>query len=136
MEPDARERGGVLREALHGARLARHALDQHPDSHPTRERVRVDDHVRLDPALAERHVDGGPLLRAHALLAVPRGKLVADDGGAGDPQRDVDLLELGVARVGSCTDKINPSRPDRRKEEARYLADGLRRRMRPRRLCT
>ena len=89
----------VLREAVHRAGLAGHALHQHANRHAGRERVRVDDDVGLHPALRERHVDGGPLLRADAFLPVPRRELVANHGCAGDAQGDVDLLQFLIARI-------------------------------------
>ena len=61
----------ILREAVHRASFSRHTLHQHSNRHPTRERVRVNDHVRLHPALGERHIHSRPFLRTNALLAVP-----------------------------------------------------------------
>ena len=94
-------RRGVLRYAMHGAGLAGHALDEHADGHATRERVGVDNDVWLHAALAERHVDRGPLLRAHALLAMARRELVADHGRARDAEHDLDVLALGIACVAA-----------------------------------
>lgn len=64
----------------------------------------IDDHIRLHPALGERHVDHRPLLRTDALLPMSRGELVADDGRTGDPEGDVYLLKLGVPCVRAYTE--------------------------------
>jgi len=65
------ERCRILREAMHRTSLPCHTLHQHPDRHPTRERVRVNDHVRLHPTLGKRHINSRPFLRTNTLLAVP-----------------------------------------------------------------
>ena len=76
------EGGGIGKEAVHGAGLARHALDEHAYCHARWERVRVDDHVRNDTVFGKGHVVGGPERRQHSLLPVAARKLVADDGPA------------------------------------------------------
>lgn len=87
------EGGAVLPEALEGAALAGHGLDEHADGHARREGAGVDDAVGRDAALAEGHV----LLREEAardaLLAVAARELVADDGVARVAQ-----LDRGLAR--------------------------------------
>lgn len=93
---------GILCEAVHCARLSRHTFHQHSDCHPTRERVRVNDHVRLHPALRKRHIHRRPLLRTDTLLAVPRRELVTYHRRTRNAQRDVDFLQFRIAGIASC----------------------------------
>ena len=89
----------ILREAMHCTCLPRHALHQHPNRHSTRKRVRVDDHVRLHPALRKWHIHRWPFLRTDALLTVSRRELVAYNRRTGDTKRDVYFLQFRVASV-------------------------------------
>lgn len=57
-----------------------HAFDEHTDRHATGESMGIDNHVGLNTAFAERHVDGRPFLRAHALLPVARREFISNDG--------------------------------------------------------
>ena len=86
---------------MHSARLTRHALDEHANSHSRRESVRVDDNVGLDSALTERHVHRRPFLGADTFLSVPRGELVADHGATGNTECDVQFPAFTVAVVVS-----------------------------------
>ena len=82
----------ILSETVHRASLPSHTLHQHPNCHSARERVWVDDHVGLHPALSERHIHCRPFLGTNALLTVSRREFVAYGWGTGDAKRDVDLL--------------------------------------------
>mmetsp|Transcript_3489 Transcript_3489/g.13509 ORF Transcript_3489/g.13509 Transcript_3489/m.13509 type:complete len:235 (-) Transcript_3489:2031-2735(-) len=92
------ERGAVGLAAGEDAGLAGDELDDLADSHAAREAVRVHDEVGADAGVGERHV----LLRddraADALLAVPRGELVADLGPAALPDHDLDEELVGLVR--------------------------------------
>ena len=99
---------------MHRSSLSSHTLDEHPDGHPRRESVRVDDDVGLHSTLGEGHVDGGPLLRANSLLSVTRRELVSDGRRTRDSDLDVDLLTLGVSGVVSYEKRTN----ERRKRES------------------
>ena len=83
---------------MEGAALAGHALDEHADGHPTRERVRVDDDIRADPGLAEGHFHLRPQYAHEALLPVPAAEFASDDWITGYPARDRKPLE--GARLG------------------------------------
>mmetsp|Transcript_48343 Transcript_48343/g.151932 ORF Transcript_48343/g.151932 Transcript_48343/m.151932 type:complete len:203 (+) Transcript_48343:526-1134(+) len=94
----------VLRDAVRGARLGCHHLEEHTDGHARREAVRVEQDVGRDARLGEGHVLCGPQPREHALLAVARRKLVARDGIAvvaepdeGDGRVAAALLPVSVA---------------------------------------
>lgn len=80
-------------------RLARHAFYQHANRHSTWESMRIYDNVRLNATFAEGHIDRRPLLRAHALLAVSRGELVANYRAPWYPNGNVYLLRLRVASI-------------------------------------
>lgn len=63
--------------------------------------MRVDDDVRYDTRFREWHIYCRPFLGNDTFLTVTGGEFVADDGGAGDTEFDVDALEFLVARVGA-----------------------------------
>lgn len=85
------ERCGVLCQAVHRTSFAGHALNKHADRHSARESMRINDNVRLDSTLAERHVHGGPLLRADTFLPVPGGEFVTNHRRTSDTEGDMDL---------------------------------------------
>lgn len=90
------ERRRVAPAALRAARLAQDALHQLPDRHAARNRVRVDDDVRHDPARRKRHL----VLRvqhAHrALLACVSQRCVRQSQESQESQR-----KQGAYRGGS-----------------------------------
>lgn len=90
---------GVVAQAVQGARLTRHALNQHADGHTRREAVRVEQDVRAHAALCEGHVLSGPQAAEDALLAVAARELVADGGVARHSHRDAHALEASRAHV-------------------------------------
>mmetsp|Transcript_29419 Transcript_29419/g.73543 ORF Transcript_29419/g.73543 Transcript_29419/m.73543 type:complete len:678 (+) Transcript_29419:260-2293(+) len=94
------ERRAVLHDGVHGARLARHRLEEHADRHARGEAVRVEQDVGRDARLGERHVLRRPQPRHHALLPVARRELVAGDRVAVVPQLDGGLVARGARRVG------------------------------------
>ena len=89
----------ILRETVHCPGLPCHALHQHSDRHSTRERVRVDNHVRLHSAFRKWHIHRRPLLRTDTLLTVSRRELVAYNRRTSDTKRDVDFLQFRVASI-------------------------------------
>jgi hypothetical protein len=93
------ERCSFLSQTVHSTCLPGHTLNQHSDCHSTRERVRVDNNIRLNPTLTKRHIDGGPFLRTHTLLTVSRGEFVADDRWTRDSDGDVYFLQFCVTGV-------------------------------------
>lgn len=118
---------------MHCARFAGHALDQHAYRHSTGERVRVDDHVGLHAALAERHINRRPLLRADTLLPVARGELVADNRRPCYPKRDVHFLQLAIAVVITYE---NQYQKGERRERLAHRSYEQRRHRQFRRPCT
>lgn len=88
-----------MAEAVQGAGLARHALDQHADGHAGGKAVGVEQDVGTHAALAEGHVLGGPQAAQDAFLAMAAGKLVPDGGVAWHPHGDADMFEVSGATV-------------------------------------
>eukprot|EP00964_Phaeocystis_antarctica_P141265 scaffold106242_cov63-Phaeocystis_antarctica.AAC.8 len=91
----------VLRDAVHGAGLARHALEQHADGHARGEAVRVEEDVGDDARLREGHVFARPQPRHDTLLPVPRRELVAGHRVTVVPQLDARALARGVLALGA-----------------------------------
>lgn len=60
----------LLKLSLQYACLGRHRLDKHTNRHSRRERMRIDDNVRLYSTLRERHIHLRPKNRHHALLTM------------------------------------------------------------------
>lgn len=90
---------GVVAEAVQGAGLPGHALDQHPDGHAGREAMGVEQDVGAHAALGEGHVLGGPQATQDALLAVAASELVPDGGVARHSHGDTDVFEAARAAV-------------------------------------
>jgi len=61
--------------------------------------VRVNDEIRLDTTLRERHVDRRPQLRADTLLSVTRRELVTDNRLTRNPVLDAQRLAWLRARL-------------------------------------
>mmetsp|Transcript_5616 Transcript_5616/g.20222 ORF Transcript_5616/g.20222 Transcript_5616/m.20222 type:complete len:320 (-) Transcript_5616:1938-2897(-) len=89
----------VLELPSQGAGLGRQALQYHPDGHPGREAVGVEDDVRANSRrLAPRHIDVPVQVAQDSLLAVPAGELVPNHRVTVEPQLEVDLVHsLGPA---------------------------------------
>ena len=69
------------------------------DGHSRGEAVRVEEDVRSDAALRERHALHRPLLTADALLSVPTRELVADDRVANNAKNDDHATKRAVTAL-------------------------------------
>lgn len=90
---------GVVAQAVEGAGLSGHALDEHTDGHSGRESVRVEQDVRGHAALGEGHVLRGPQATQDTLLTVSAGEFVSDGGVPGNAVRDAHAFEAACAGV-------------------------------------
>eukprot|EP00126_Sphaerothecum_destruens_P000332 Sdes_comp10388_c0_seq1m2045 len=91
------ERGRIPLLPLVGTNLAQKTLNQVPNRHPARNRMRVDDDIRRDPLRSEGHIFLPISDPTRALLPMATGKLVANlrDADRSHP----DLGELAPLRI-------------------------------------